>query len=252
MELVLTKALAILLLPPAVNLLLVALGVAVRRRRPRVGATLVGLGWLSLLALSLPPVSGALRGGLERHVALPPVPTPPPDTRAIVVLAGGRYPAAPEYGGDTVSTRTLARVRYAARLHRQTGLPILATGGSVYGEGAPEALLIKSALEEEFRVPVAWVETRSRTTRENAAFSREVLAGQGIQRFFLVTEATHMTRAVEAFTAEGLDPVPAPTGFLTESGGPLIFRWLPGATALVGSREALHAYLGEAWYRLRY
>ena len=43
-------------------------------------------------------------------------------TQAIVLLSGGLYARAPEYGGeDTISPTTLFRARYAARLHRLGG-----------------------------------------------------------------------------------------------------------------------------------
>ena len=54
---------------------------------------------------------------------------------------------------------------------RQTGLPILATGGSVMGNTVPEAVLMKEALELEYGVKVRWVEDRSRNTLENALYS---------------------------------------------------------------------------------
>ncbi len=46
-----------------------------------------------------------------------------------MVLGGGRYRDAPEYGNDTVGEYTLVRLRYAAKLHRETGFPLLVTGG---------------------------------------------------------------------------------------------------------------------------
>ncbi len=251
MELLVTKVLGALLLPPAGNFLLVAAGALVRRRRPRLGASLVVAGWVSLLALSLPAVSEWLSTGLHRYPALSPEALPAAE--AIVVLTGGRRPQAPEYGGqDRVSERAMTRVHYAVFLQRRTGLPILVTGGSVHDEGPPEALLMKAVLEEEFRVPVAWVEDRSRTTAESAALSAPVLRAAGISRFLLVTEASHMHRSVEAFRRQGLEPVAAPTRLAGPDHTPAVFDWIPTAKALMGSSEAVYAYLGEAWYRLRY
>ena len=251
MELVLTKTLGAFLLPPAVNLLMVVAAALLWRVRRRGALTLLALGWGGLLALSLPPVSRALSQGLEKYPALP-AGGPLAPAQAIVVLAGGRYSQAPEYAADTVSERALPRVRYAATLQRRTGLRVLVSGGSVYDEGPPEAVLMKTVLEQELAVPVAWVETESRTTEENARLSAPLLRTQGVGRFYLVTEASHMDRAVEAFRRQGLDPLPAPIRFATAATGPPLFEWVPTAKALAGSSEALHAYLGEAWYRLRY
>lgn len=251
MELLVTKVAAALLLPPAGNFLLIAAGALARRRRPRLGAALVVAGWMSLVALSLPIVSGWLSTGLYRYPALSPEDLPA--AQAIVVLTGGRRARAPEYGGqDRVSERAMTRVHYAAFLQRRTNLPILVTGGSVYDEGPPEALLMRAVLEEEFRVPVAWIEDRSRTTEESARLSAPILRNEGIARFFLVTEASHMHRSVDAFRRQGLEPVPAPTRMAGADQTPAVFDWIPTAKALMGSSEAVYAYLGEAWYWLRY
>jgi uncharacterized SAM-binding protein YcdF (DUF218 family) len=250
METYLVKIAGALLLPPASSLLLAALGWAARRRRPRLGAVLLALGWGSLVALSLPPVSHGLYRGLQPHPALDPGALPAAE--AIVVLCGGRYPRAPEYGGDTLSERSLVRARYGARLHRLTGLPVLVSGGAVFKEGPPEALLMRAVLEEDFRVPVAWVESESRNTEENAVLSSRILTANGVRRFFLVSETGHMTRALAAFRSQGLEPVPAPTRFQTAGDGPAVLGWLPSADALEDSSEALYAYLAEAWYGIRY
>ena len=52
---------------------------------------------------------------------------------AIVILGGGVRRHAAEYGGDTLGQLTLERVRYGARVARLTGLPVLVSGGSVFG-----------------------------------------------------------------------------------------------------------------------
>ena len=91
----------------------------------------------------------------------------------IVVLGGGKYYNAPEYtSADTVSEPTLVRLRYAAWLHRQTGKPILVSGGSPEGSSVSEGQAMKAVLENEFKVPVAWTEDKSFNTFENAHASR--------------------------------------------------------------------------------
>ena len=45
------------------------------------------------------------------------------------MLGGGVDYGAPEYGGNTVVSSTLVRLRYAARLYRATGKPVLVSGG---------------------------------------------------------------------------------------------------------------------------
>ncbi|NNM00172.1 MAG: YdcF family protein [Gammaproteobacteria bacterium] len=243
-------ALKLLLLPPASNFLLLGLAWLLRRRRG-LSTALAALSLGSLLLLSIPRVASVLLTGLE---TTPAVAADQLDgAQAIVVLAGGRLLNSPEYG-DTINSRTLARVRYGAWLSRATGLPILVTGGIVFDPGPAEATLMARVLEEEFGMPPRWVETASRNTCENATLSAELLKADAVGNIVLVTHALHMPRALDCFSRyAGLAVQPAPTTFLKGEGrGHNVFDWLPTAYALSLSRAALHEYLGLAWYRLRY
>lgn len=238
-----------LLVPPGVCLLLGVGGLlALALRRRRTGAALVAASLLLLWAASTPALARWLLRTLEQQPA-PRVAKPP---GAIVVLGGGSYHGAPEYGGDTVGSLTLERVRYGARLARATGLPLLVTGGDPLGAGDSEAAQMKAVLKLEFGVPVRWTEASSRTTRENALATAVLLRAQGVDCVRLVTHAWHMPRARLVFEAAGLAVHPAPTVFtlpLPEAARAL--QWLPDAEALRGSRLALHEWLGIAWYRLQ-
>ena len=135
----LKKLLVTLLLPPAGPILLALFGLWLAGRQSRrwrhAGFTLAGLSLCGLLALSLPVVGNALMAPLE---AYPPItPAQLRQVQAIVVLGGGSY-FAPEYGDDTVGLATLERMRYGARLARESRLPLLVTGGAPFG-GRPEA-----------------------------------------------------------------------------------------------------------------
>lgn len=65
----------------------------------------------------------------------------------------------------------------------------------------------------------------------------------------LVTSAAHMPRAIRNFQAVGLNPIPAPTQYLTGRGSrSSLLSWLPSSSALEKSELALHEYLGLlAW-----
>ena len=250
--LLLTKGLAALILPPGAILVLLAAGLVLRRWRPRLGAGLVVLAAAALYALSTGPVAGLL---VQRVESTPPV--APGDHRlsgyqAIVVLGGGRRDFAPELGGPTVSGRALERLRYAAFLQRRTGLPLAVTGGTVFGDGPAEGELMAQSLARDFGVPVRWVESASRNTEENARFSRDVLAADGIRRIVLVSHANHLGRAVPMFRDQGFEVLPAPTAF---AGGPHDaphpLDWFPSAGTFAQSRDALHELLGRLWYALR-
>lgn len=237
----LKKLLAALALPPPGLILLALLGLVLLRRRPRLGGGLAGLALLGLLALSLPPVAVALMAGLEPRAAVSAEELG--RAQAIVVLGGGNYYAAPEYdGADTVGRYTLERIRYGARLQRQTALPLLVTGGAPMG-GRPEGEAMKEVLERDFGVPVTWVEATSRDTGENAAHSAAVLRQAGIVRIALVSHAWHLRRARELFERQGFEVIAAPTAFTTPAPRPALAP-LPSLRALERSSIALHEWLG--------
>lgn len=237
----LKNILAALVLPPTGPLLLAMFGLWLARRRPRIGHGLIALGIVSLLLLSTPWVANRLLRGLEDT---PPI-TPQTLARAqaIVVLGGGSYFAAPEYGSDTVSDMSLERLRYGARLARGSGLPVAVTGGAPWG-GRPEGDSMREALTTDFGIVPRWVEADARDTAENAAKLAPILQQAGVGRIALVTHAWHMPRARQAFERQGLDVLPAPTGFTTDGPDPA-YRWLPGAESLAASRLALHEWLGR-------
>jgi uncharacterized SAM-binding protein YcdF (DUF218 family) len=247
----LTNLIAAALLPPLNLVILCMAGALMRRRWPRLGGFFVFMSLFTLLLLSTSAGAKWLAGTLESQIS------PLPDhglrsAQAIVILGGGRMKNAPEYGGqETVNLHSLARLRYGARLHRESGLPILVTGGKPDGGHEPEAALMAKALRKEFAVPVQWIEFSSSHTAENAQYSVRLLKPAGIQRIVLVTDALHMPRALSIFTQYGFNVIPAPTGFLSTSpGSPADF--IPRASALAQSHYALHEWIGLAWYRLRY
>lgn len=243
------KMLTALVLPPTGPLLLALLGLLVLQRRPRLGRVLAWLGVLGLLALSLPLVAHVLvrsfaqAGPLDFRQAR--------DAQAIVILGGGVRRGAPEYGGDTIGRLTLERVRYGALVARKTKLPVLASGGAVYG-GSAESVLMKRALEEEFGVPVRWTETRSRDTRTNAVESAAILLPLGITRILLVAHSLDMPRASAEFASAGLRVTPAPTVLTTNTMSfdhPI--ELLPSMGALNSSYYALYEILAETVRRVR-
>ena len=121
----LTNALAALLIPPGLLIVLMAGGLALRGRYPRLGYLLL-VGGLAGLYVCSTPITAHF---LLRHWEGAPTTTEAISTaQVIIVLGGGKYPQAPEYGGDTVAGSTLVRLRYAAHLHRLTGRPIMVSG----------------------------------------------------------------------------------------------------------------------------
>jgi uncharacterized SAM-binding protein YcdF (DUF218 family) len=245
----LTNAFSALLLPPLNLLMLCAFGILARRRWPRAG-TAIALLSLALLAI-LSTAAGA-RLLIRPLEAMAPALTASQaaGAQAIVVLGGGRRRDAPEYGGQDVPRATvLARLRYAVRLHRQTGLPMLVTGGSPEIEADAEAELMARVLRDDFRAPARWVEGNSDNTAQNARYSAAILREAGIGHILLVTDALHMPRAERVVAQAGLVVTAAPTSYLGQ-GDLAAADFIPGGGALQNSHYAMHEWIGLLWYRM--
>lgn len=244
----LKKTVSILVQPPVAPLLLIVVGLVLATRRRRGGFALAWAGVAATLLLSTPASVGWLLHGLETAPVVDAAALR--QAQAIVVLGAGKRRHAPEYGGETVNRLALERLRYAARLVRRTGLPVLVSGGAPTGD-VPEAVLMQAALEEDFRVPVRWVEKASLDTRQNAQFSAVPLRAAGVKRVLLVTHAAHMPRAQAAFEDAGLQVIPAPTAWLGGTGaGDQVLGELPGPTSAYAGWYAVHEWLGLLAYRL--
>lgn len=256
MELVFTRLIEALLLPPGGLLLLWLIGLLLLLwRRAGLGVSLLWLGCLGGYAMSTPLGAEALLRPLEdKYPPLTSNMISDADAGAIVVLAGGLYRVAPEFNGDdTVGDETLVRLRYAAHLHRMTRLPVVVSGGVIANESRSLAVAMAAVLRDEFGVTDVWLEAQSRTTAENAAFTKEVLAGKQVDRVFLVTHAAHMPRSVAVFRHVGLDIVPAPTRFYSRDPDHTAWRsMVPSAGSFELTRAALHEWIGQAWYALRH
>lgn len=244
-----TNFFATFLLPPLSLLLLLALGIFLLNRRHKLAKPLIiaafGLFWIA----STPYFAEGALHLLEAK-------TTPLDTRlqnadAIVILGGGTYFHAPEYRGhDTIADPTLARLRYGAKLQRETGKPILVTGGKPLGNSDSEAQQMRLSLEQDFRVPVLWTEDESENTFENAHHSFRILQQAGIRKIYLVTHAWHMPRAAEVFRHAGFEVIEAPTAFTTRYRTDLL-TFLPQAGSLYDSKIFMHEVIGLLWYRLK-
>jgi len=250
MSWLITNVISSLLLPPLSLLLMLALGIILLYRRSKLAKPLIltafGLLWIA----STPYFAESALHSLEAQTT--PLTIQPQSADAIVILGGGTYFRAPEYGGqDTVNEHTLLRLRYGAQLHRETGKPILATGGNPLGNSIPEAQQMRATLEQDFHVPVQWTEESSGNTLENAHNSLLILKKAGISRIYLVTHAWHMPRSAEVFRRAGFDVIEAPTAYTTRYQIDLL-TFLPRPESLRDSKIFIREVIGLSWYRLKF
>ena len=246
----LKKVLTPFVLPPGIFIvLLMAAGVwRVYRRRGKSAAValiLAGLMWLSALT----PVANFLLGPLENRYGVPAAAA----GDVIILLGGGINHRVPDMSGvGAPSDGMLARIVTAVRLHSRLGLPIIISGGKVYGSVGAEAPIVRRFLVDLGIDPQRIImESRSRDTFENAVYTKKICSRHGFVRPILITTAFHMPRSVMLFEKAGLNVIPFPTGFKTATDPH--YGWqdlLPSAGAMRLLASAGHEYLGLLYYRL--
>lgn len=246
----LKKMLSAFLVPPGLFVTLVLLLGLWLAKRSRVKESLAAfaVGLLVWGALTRAAGEAALRG-LE-YAYLPPAEV---SADVIIVLGGGVTHGAPAgAAGPSLHGAGLERAAEAARLYARYKLPVIVSGGAVFGEPA-ESPVMKDYLAS-LGVPRDKVltEERSRDTRENALFSKKLCDEKGYKRPVVVTSAYHMKRAVLCFEKAGFaELVPYPTAYRT----PPARR--PGPADLwpdtgEDMRRAAHERLGLLLARLAY
>ena len=234
------------LLPPLIFILPILVAALLLRRAPLLGWSLLLASLLLAYGLSIPRTAMWLNAPLERYAPISAAQLQ--QAQAIVVLGGGKKPA-PEFERNEPNADTQTRLRYAAWLARRSHLPLLVTGGSPYG-GEPEGEVMARTLQQDYGLPVRWVEMQSNTTLENARYSAVLLKQAGIQRIVLVSQGWHLRRALPFFVAQGLQVQAAPTGFVRYDGAGLAW-YLPTGRAMQECHSALREWLGIFFYAVQ-
>lgn len=253
MSLLISKAISQLLLPPGCLVLIGFVGLIFWRRWW--GRGIILLSFSALWLLSTEPVRDSITSSLEFQHPVLDLRKIPSDGAAIVLLGGGIYENAPEYHGrDELRGYALMRTVYAAEVAHQSGLDVYASGGIPLAQDAePEGeimrrWLLKLGLPEKS----ISAESVANNTWENALYIKQMLAERGINKIVLVTSAWHMPRALWCFESQGLQVIPAPTGFFTRQKEYDLRSYLPRSTVLADSGQAMHEHLGLFWYHMRY
>ena len=244
-----THLIAAFLLPPLCLLALLIAMLVIFSRYPFYAWVVVSVVIALLWLAATPYFAQTLLHSLESCTKA--LPRPATNVQAMVILGGGTYFQAPDYANsDEVNEVTLARLRYGAKLYRDTSLPILVTGGRPLGNLVSEAEQMQKVLTTEFQVPVRWLEPSSNNTLENAQYSFHVLHPQQINHIYLVTHARHMCRAALSFRRVGFHVTEAPTAFTTRYQTNLS-TFVPSASALLQTSDFIHEVIGLLWYKLR-
>jgi len=246
----LSKALDWLLGPLAWAMLLMAAGLVLRRRRPRLALGFALSAAAVLLLFSMPAVSNAL-DGLAESGAVRTI-RPGVTYAAVIVLGGGTDPDATLASGSLELNAAGERVLRGFEL-LQSGWArnVLLSAGTL--DPSPDAVAEATILASQLEVwgidgSRIFPEPYSRNTRENAVESAKIVRAQGWRSLVLVTSAAHLPRALGCFKAVGLTPDALPVDHRHAAGarGGLI----PRSECLARSTDALRELFGRLIYRV--
>ena len=236
---------------------LLALLFAILRWR-KLALTSCILAFAVFLVCAMPFTASSLIAGLEQQYPQQAI-SDVPRANVIVVLGGSLgVPVPPRQyvqltGGSD-------RLWHSARLYKAGKAPrIILTGGNVFAQdGVRGESWYASQLMTEWGVPRSSLitETESRTTYENAINTKSLLETMNVRRILLVTSGFHMPRALAVFKKvladTRIEVVPASADILvTHSMAPTLLSLLPSASALGGTRMALHEHMGHFVYGMR-
>ncbi len=231
------------LLPPGIFIiLLLAIGIWLYRRERKAAIALISITAI-LYILSTPIVGSLLIKSLERQYR------PPASVKGdvIVMLGGGSFAGTPDIDGAGGLTGSSAnRLLTAARIHKETGLPIIISAGKLYSESGNEANIAKRKLAG-LGIPVDKViaEDKSRNTYENAKYTLKILKTRHFKKPILVTSAYHMRRSVMNFKKLGVSVEPYPTDYRSDINPSVhLNSFAPCYDGFANSGMAIREYIG--------
>ncbi len=107
--------------------------------------------------------------------------------------------------GGRPSERLRRRVSLGVGLYRDGAAPLLLMSGGGAGPATEASVMRDLAREAGVPETAVLLETVSRNTFENAAFTARVLLGMGKSRVVLVSDRMHLPRAARLFRHAGLE-----------------------------------------------
>jgi uncharacterized SAM-binding protein YcdF (DUF218 family) len=217
----------------------------------RAGMRLMGAALLLLAVAGYSPLANLLIEPLEDR--FPPWNASRGAPDGIIVLGGAINPEVSAARGAPQLNEAAERITAGVELARRyPSAKLVYSGGSanmifINAMEADQALTLMLGLGVPRERLV--IERRSRTTAENAVYSKQLLRPQPEQRWLLVTSAAHMPRAIGVFRKAGFAVEAYPVDWRTRGPGDLVpFNVLSGGLARLDT--AAHEWIGLLAYWL--
>lgn len=166
----------------------------------------------------------------------------------VLVLGGGHTNDPDIYPVHKLSDQALGRLAEGIRIYRaMKGTTMIFSGYSSSGKTPIAIVTAQAAVSLGVNLADTLTIVKPANTWEEAvAFKGRF----GSHKFILVTSALHMPRAMETFNRMGLQPVPAPAGYIVKHDpDEMLYDWWPSAGKAANTQKALHEYAGQLYYR---
>jgi uncharacterized SAM-binding protein YcdF (DUF218 family) len=245
--------------PLCVEILLIGLLLLWFTRKQKTGKTLVTLAGVLLFLFSSHFFSGLLLTPLESRyppLFLPPAPEAPAavglrEVKFIVVLGSGFTGDASRPVAVQLDDESIARLVEGVRVSKVLNCcKLILSGGLMPGEVSPIAQTMAQVAQDlGVRRQDMILEAQSRDTEDEARLVAPIV---GKPPFILVTEASHMPRALALLRKLGTHPIADPVSFRTRHKQAIApYEVFPDAEELSGSERAVYEYMGLAWAKIR-
>lgn len=233
-------------LPLFLSLFLIGLILLFFTKKQKIAKTFLVISFVSLLSLSIQPVTNSLVRPIERKN--PPI-TQNKETKhldyILVLGSGGVADSSIPITGQ-LSAIAINRFMEALRLYNDSPNAKLVVSGAGFGDIKTHAQLMET-LALSLGIPKRQIIRLDNTmdTDDEARLMSEMIRGK---KSALVTSASHMERSLQLFFKYGSGPIPAPTNYLAKnrSGEIPAYYYIPSAQNLNYSTRAWHEYLGRA------
>jgi len=170
-----------------------------------------------------------------------------PEGDVIIMLGGGAIVDTPNVQGQGhLSGFAANRLITSFQLHRVMDVPIIISGGQVFGYTGSESEIAKNILVG-MGVPEDRIitENKSLNTTQNALLSKELVDKYGFSKPIVVTSAFHMERSIRQFKKVNLEVIPYPTDYQVMKKLVIDYSlFTPSADAMFRTSLALKEYIG--------
>jgi uncharacterized SAM-binding protein YcdF (DUF218 family) len=187
---------------------------------------------------------------LLQSLALAPAPDGMPE---VIVVAGGGAAFGGSRETDVLAGETASRVVTGVEAWRRHPQARLVMAGAQLGGPGPASRMVElmrdAAICRGVPAPAIAMDPSSVNTREHALRLRRMPGIAVSTRVGIATSFWHMRRTLRVFRRFFTTVIPYPTRQPRPPYTAVSF--LPNATALMHSTEAIHEWIGIAWYAFR-